>query len=79
VAVLIGYRGHIYTMQGDFGVTETASPFAAIGTGAREAMAVFMATEGQPARARLVQALEVSEALNAFVGGPFHIDTLEAV
>jgi ATP-dependent protease HslVU (ClpYQ) peptidase subunit len=72
-AALIGYRGHLFGMDEEFSVDESAHGFDAVGSGGRVALGVLYATTGQAPRRRIVAALRASEQFDAAVRGPFTI------
>lgn len=73
---LVGYRGHLYSVQSDFQVNEMADRFDAVGSGAEYALGAIAASKGVPAIRRLKRALEVSAHFNMGVSGPFFVKSL---
>lgn len=73
-AMLIGYRGHLYQMESNFQLVESAHGFDATGSGGEAALGSLRSTKkiGDP-RKRLLEALEVSAEHNAGVSAPFDI------
>lgn len=70
---LVGYRGRVYAVEGDFQVAEPASGFTACGCGQMIALGALHALEGRhmSAEAKVRRALEAAEAFSAGVRGPF--------
>ena len=78
--VLIGYRGHLYTIYGDYQATEWATPYAAIGAGEEYAFGSLhtSADVDWDAEERVRRALEAASHFSPWVGPPFTILSLEA-
>lgn len=71
---LVGYRGHLYEVNGDFQVGEAASGYAAVGCGDEFAHGALFATKtGKDAKARVLTALSAAENHSAGVRGPFKV------
>jgi ATP-dependent protease HslVU (ClpYQ) peptidase subunit len=70
---LIGYKGKIYKVNSDYGITVAADDFRAIGCGDVFALGALKALEGTPPMERIARALEISAYFSVGVGGPFHI------
>jgi len=71
---LMGYRGVLYDVQGNFQLVVSAKGYCAIGSGGPAAMGALRASTGvRNPRKRLLQALEVSAEENAGVAPPFVI------
>lgn len=71
---LVGWRGKLYCVQGDFQVARTVSGFDAVGCGDELALGVLYATRGRTdPRVRVRTALEAAEAYSAGVRGPFRV------
>lgn len=79
---LIGYRGRLFTMMGDYQVAESALPFAACGCGEDFALGAMWGMNPAMRAATpedfVRRALEASETFSAGVRRPFHVLTLEA-
>lgn len=77
---LVGIRGRLFCIQGDFQVAEAADGYAAVGCGYHLALGALYATAksrmAPDKRVRL--ALEAAERFNAGVRGPFAIVNQEA-
>lgn len=72
-AFLVGYHGHAYVVEPDFGVFRSTRGYEVIGCGAPYARGSLYMTEGTYAEARLRVALETAESFNAGVKGPFTV------
>lgn len=70
---LVGYEGHLFYVQDDYSVLESADGFDACGSGDRHALAALHATGGKSARERITLALEAAERFTAYVRRPWHI------
>jgi len=68
---LVGYRGELYTMEGDFAVLRSADGFAAIGCGSSYALGALKAMGLEHPQEALERALEVAAHFSAGVRGPF--------
>jgi len=71
---LVGYRGEIFIVQGDFAVLQVRDNHLAIGSGEETATAVLLATKEldlEPLE-RLQLALDTTDQLIDSVGPPFH-------
>jgi ATP-dependent protease HslVU (ClpYQ) peptidase subunit len=73
-ALLIGYRGELHMVEGNFQLIESAREFDAIGSGAEPALGSLRATRNEGPKKRILEALKVSAENNAGVAPPF--DTL---
>lgn len=70
--MLVGYRGKLYKLQGNFQLIHSAAGYDATGSGGELAMGSLGATKKMSnPRKRLLAALEVSAAGNAGVAPPF--------
>ena len=73
-AMLVAYRGHLYNLQGNFQLVESAEAYASVGSGSRYALGSFEATKKvRGAKKRVLAALQASTS-NAGCAPPF--DTL---
>ena len=71
---LVGYAGHLFTVNSDYQVGIPEDGFAAVGSGQDIARGALFATQGQATpRDRVLTALRSAERFNAGVRGPFHI------
>ena len=70
---IVGYRGHIFVVYGDYQVGEPTDPYIAVGSGTDIVLGSLGSTKGEP-KARIRKALELAERHNAGVRGPFHIE-----
>ncbi len=73
---LLGYRGHLYSVDSDFQVGEMADGVDAIGSGCDIALGAMMALDRLPPTRRIRRALEVAAHFNMGVLPPFHIKTI---
>lgn len=72
-ALLIGYRGHLFTLYSDLQVQESTDDFAAVGSGGHIAIgSLHMTREQTDPQARLEQALEAACRYNAYCRPPYH-------
>jgi len=71
-AFLLGYRGNLYAVHGDFQVGKPKIGFDAVGSGADIAIGALHVSSGRPC-VRIRKALEASALNNAAVRSPFHI------
>jgi ATP-dependent protease HslVU (ClpYQ) peptidase subunit len=72
---LVGVRGRLFHVGGDYQVAEYASGFAAIGSGEDFALGSLHSTAGQPPLQRVLTALEAAERFAWAVRRPFLIGT----
>lgn len=73
-AFLVGVRGSLFVVCGDYQVAEPADQMAAVGCGAQVALGALYATQWSPEPGnRLDTALRAAERLSAGVRGPFTI------
>jgi hypothetical protein len=73
---LVGVRGRLFEIEGDYQVAETVDAFSAVGGGASYALGSLATTEGVPdipATARIQQALAAAERFSAGVRGPVNV------
>lgn len=77
---LVGYRGKVYEVEGDFQVAIPAAGYAACGCGAQAALGSLHATEQVELSPdeRVMWALDAAEELSAGVRRPFVTVTSEA-
>jgi len=76
---LVGFRGQLYHIEGDYQVGIRTDGFDAVGSGDQVALGSLhtsAVTKGG-AEARVRMALEAAAALNAHVRGPFRIEVLK--
>jgi ATP-dependent protease HslVU (ClpYQ) peptidase subunit len=74
---LVGYKGKLYRVWGDYAVLPSDEGLAAVGCGDAYALAAMMALEGLPPRERIERALEISAHFSAGVRGPFYVVSSE--
>lgn len=70
---IVGYRGRVCVVEGDYQVAIPADGYAAVGCGDQIAHGVLWATRGRSAQERVRLALEAAEHFSAGVRSPFHI------
>ncbi len=75
---MVGYRGHLYSINSDFHVGDMLDGFDCIGSGAPVALGAMKALEDQPPRERIQRALEITSYFISDVAPPFHIATMPA-
>jgi len=77
---LVGVRGRLFTIYGDYQVASAADGFAAVGCGDQIALGALYATAAtrMKPRARLLVALRAAERFSAGVRGPFVCRRLRA-
>jgi ATP-dependent protease HslVU (ClpYQ) peptidase subunit len=70
---LVGVRGQLFTIHGDYQVARAADGFAAVGCGDEIALGALFATAGADLspRRRVLTALRAAERFSAGVRGPF--------
>lgn len=72
-AMLIGYRGALYQLEGNFQLVRSAKGFDAVGSGGKDALGVLsMKKTGNPKK-RLLAALSQAAEFNAGCAPPFVI------
>lgn len=72
-ALLIGLRGRLFTMRNDFSIGEQDVPYAAIGSGAPEALgSLFSTRDWTNTYDRLVESMNASVFFNAGVRPPYN-------
>lgn len=74
---LVGYKGSLYTVEGDYQVGKLHAPFDSVGCGSDLALGALYATEGQPPEKRINLALQAASTFSAGVAPPFVILRLE--
>ena len=73
---LVGYRGHLYSIDSDFQVGELEDGFDAVGSGADHALGAMKALPKLSPTRRIRRALEVAAHFNMGVLPPFHLRSL---
>lgn len=76
---LIGFDGHVFEMQSDYSILESADGYSATGSGEDWAMGSLHATGTIPsltAERRVRLALEAASTFNPNVAPPFHVSSL---
>lgn len=74
---LVGYKGTLYTIEGDYQVGKLHAPFDAVGCGSDLALGALYASEGHPPEKRINLALGAASTFSAGVAPPFVILRLE--
>jgi ATP-dependent protease HslVU (ClpYQ) peptidase subunit len=74
--ILVGYKGELFVLGGDYEINRSANPYAAIGSGMDVALGSMYSTEDMHPKARITIALEAAEEFNAGVRAPFVIKEL---
>ena len=75
---LVGYRGRLFRVEGDYQVGESVYGFDAVGCGQNAALGSLHATPKLEPRRRVALALEIAEKCSAGVRAPFHVLGLPA-
>jgi hypothetical protein len=75
---LVGYRGHLFTIQSDLRVVEALDGYDAVGIGDEAALGALYATQGEDPQPRVCSALHAAEHLTGAVRPPFHVSRLES-
>jgi len=70
---LVGYKGRLFVVHGDFQVGESIHGYDAVGCGDDIALGALSASKGMAPRLRINQALKAAETHSAGVRAPFHI------
>lgn len=73
---LVGYRGRLFIIDGDYQVGEAVDGFAAIGCGGAIAQGALFVTDGADPKRRVRRALEAAERYSGGVRRPFYIQEL---
>lgn len=74
---LVGYRDHLFEIEGDYQVAIADDGYAAVGCGAQVAVGSLFTTKALPSQERARIALEAAERHSAGVRGPFHYEATE--
>ena len=75
---LVGYKGKLYNIEGDYQVGVPKASFDAVGCGSDLALGAMYATEGMPPEKRIHAALAAASTFSAGVAPPFTILKLES-
>lgn len=70
---LVGYKGRLFVVHGDFQVGESSHGFDAVGCGQDIALGSLYSSNGETPRLRITRALKAAETFSAGVRAPFHI------
>lgn len=77
VSFLVGYRGRVYCVEDDYSVINPLEWGHSIGSGAEAARGSLWTTQESPdVTARIMVALQASEAMTPSVRGPFTVEQL---
>jgi len=71
--VLVGFKGHLFVIDSEFGVDENIDKYASIGSGRDYALGALFTNAGLDPELRLNLALKSSAYFSASVRGPFTI------
>lgn len=76
-AMIVGYRGKVYNLQGNFQLVNSSDGYASVGSGSSYALGSLVATKGMSdPRKRVLAALEASTR-NAGCAPPFVVVTVK--
>lgn len=78
-AMLVGFRGELFSVYSDFQVCQRTEPFDAVGCGADYALASLYETDGLKGcttKKRIERALKCAEVFSAGCRGPFTVETV---
>ena len=75
---LVGYRGRLFRVAGDYQVGESVCAYAACGCGESFAMGSLFTSGGETPGERILIALHAAEEFSAGVKGPFYTKMLES-
>ena len=70
---LVGYKGHLYSVESDFQVNEAADGYAACGCGEKFALGAMKALEHLLPRQRIRRSLEIAAYFSGAVIPPFKV------
>lgn len=73
---MVGYRGHLFSIESDFQVGEIRDGYDAIGSGAEFALGAMAALAGRPPTRRIRRALEIAAHFNMGVCPPFIVKSM---
>ena len=76
---LVGYKGKLFRVDGDYQVGIPADGYDAVGCGGDIARGALFATPHLSGLSRADMALRAAERCSAGVRGPFHIEVLEGI
>jgi ATP-dependent protease HslVU (ClpYQ) peptidase subunit len=68
---LVGFKGRLWRVDGDFNVDESRHPFDSVGCGSHIALGAMHATQSLQPRQRLMAALRAAQEFNYAVRAPF--------
>jgi hypothetical protein len=74
--MLVGVRGRLFQVEGDFQVGENVHGFDAVGSGAEAALGALFARRTGGPRARIMSALKAASAFRVDVRPPFRLESV---
>ncbi|MFH0902328.1 MAG: hypothetical protein V2A73_16980 [Pseudomonadota bacterium] len=74
---LVGYKGRLFEINGDYQVGRPLDGYAAVGCGAQIAHGALFASAERPPEKRVLMALDAAERFSAGVRRPFMVEVLE--
>jgi len=74
---LIGYRGQLFEIEGDYQVAKPSENYSAVGCGAQVALGALYVSKSMEPRNRVKLALRAAERFSAGVRGPYTIMELK--
>lgn len=72
---LVGHKGHLFTVWGDFQYGESINEYAAVGSGAEVALGAMFARKHGGPRARILTALKAASTFRVDVRPPFRVES----
>jgi ATP-dependent protease HslVU (ClpYQ) peptidase subunit len=76
---LVGYRGRLFKVEGDYQISVPLDGFNAAGCGSQVALGAIFASGHLQGRERAELALQAAERHSAGVRGPFHIEAIHGM
>lgn len=73
---LVGYKGHLYSIESDFQVGEMTDAYDAVGSGSDYALGAMAALARVPPTKRIRRSLEIAAHFNMGVCPPYHIRSI---
>lgn len=74
---LVGYRGRLFKIHGDYQVGESTTGYDACGCGDLIAIGSLYGTPDADPKERILLALRAAETFSAGVRGPFHVESTD--
>lgn len=75
---LVGYKGHLYSIESDFQVGEMAEGFDAVGGGSDYALGAMSALHDLAPKRRIMRSLEIASEFNMGVCAPFVVRSMRS-